>query len=317
MKSILTQLTHELDLHHIPKQSIKSLFIGGGTPSVIKPHLYQKFFEKIAPFMAKDSEITSEANPNSATKDWLEGMRQLGVNRISFGVQSFDTKKLHSLGRAHTSNEAIVAIENCANVGFENISLDLIYDCFQDTKELLKNDIDIATSLPINHLSAYELTIEDGTKFTQKNRNQKDTFAFFVAEEIISHGFNHYEISNFGTYQCKHNLGYWRLEEYIGIGAGAIGYINNTRYAPSRDIARYISSPLEYTYEALTHKEWLTEKIFLGLRSVVGIEKSILPLDIHQKAELLVQHNKLTQTSTFFYNLDYFLSDEIALYLMP
>lgn len=317
MEAILAQLEYDLEIYNVQKNSITSVFIGGGTPSVVNSILYEKFFSRITPFLSVDAEITTEANPNSASLGWLSGMQSLGVNRVSFGVQTFDEKKLQALGRAHTRQEAIKAIENSAKAGFENISMDLIYDCFQDTKELLANDIVIASNLPINHISAYELTIEEGTKFTQKNHNNNETFGFFVAEHITQHGFDHYEISNFGNYYCRHNLGYWMLEDYIGIGAGAIGYRDKNRYAPLKDIAQYIASPTQRHNERLTHNEWLTEKIFLGLRSIVGVEKSILPIEILQKGEFLTQHGKLQESDTHFYNSDFFLSDEIALYLMP
>jgi len=316
MQSICVQLQYELERFKPSYGDIKTIFIGGGTPSTVNPSYYQDFFSIIKPYIDPNAEITAEANPNSATVLWMNDMKALGVNRLSFGVQSFDDAKLHNLGRAHNKIQAIDAIKNAHSIGFEHISLDLIYNARGDTKELLKKDIYAAFSLPIDHISAYELAIEDKTNFTDKDRQIDDSLAFFVAEEITKKGFKHYEISNFGTYQSKHNKGYWSLENYIGIGAGAVGFLNDTRLYPLTDIDGYIANPLDIKEERLTSKEILTEKIFLGLRSTVGIEISILPMHIRQKADFLANSGKLTKSATHYYNPNLFLSDEIALYLM-
>ncbi len=234
MKSILLQLKSELERFEATQKSIETLFIGGGTPSTISPELYQPFFEFIKPYLQKDAEITTEANPNSATFIWLKGMKELGVNRVSFGVQSFDDNKLKILGRNHTSHMAKEAITNAHKVGFKNISLDLIYGTAVDNKKLLENDLNIANSLPINHISAYSLTLEEGTTFFNKPEVQNDdeNLAYWFAKKIP---LPQYEISNFGTYQSKHNLGYWQYKEYMGIGSGAVGFSKNQveHYVPN------------------------------------------------------------------------------------
>ena len=168
MDSLKSQIEYELERFKATPQSIETIFIGGGTPSTVAPELYQPIFKLLAPYLQKNIEITSEANPNSATYEWLQGMYELGVNRISFGVQSFNKDKLKILNRAHTPDQAKDAIHNAQKVGFKNLSLDLIYATLGDTKELLLHDIDTAFTLPINHLSAYALTIEEGTAFESK-----------------------------------------------------------------------------------------------------------------------------------------------------
>jgi oxygen-independent coproporphyrinogen-3 oxidase len=272
----------------------------------------------LSPYLRENAEITTEANPNSATKAWLQGMKALGVNRISFGVQSFNSDKLKALNRAHTPSQAREALFTAKSLGFEHHSLDLIYNYRGDTKSLLKQDIDEAFSLPIDHLSAYELTIEDGTKFSQtpEARQENEDLAFFVAEEIVKRGFTQYEISNFGRYQSRHNKGYWRLENYIGAGAGAVGFLKDTRLYPQTDIGAYIAGPTKTTEEHLTQDELLTESVFLGLRSCIGIDKSALPDAMYKRAELLCREKKLTQNAHRFYNENFFLSDELALYLL-
>ncbi len=318
MIALEKQLLFELKRFNATKQSIKTLFIGGGTPSTVAAELYAPIFELLAPYMHKNAEITTEVNPNSASKDWLKGMKDLGVNRLSFGVQSFNEAKLKALNRAHTPKQAIDAILTAKELGYKHISLDIIYNYKGDSKELLLKDINSAFSLPIDHISAYELTIEDGTKFSSipEVKQENEALAFFVAKEIQSRGFKHYEISNFGSYQSIHNKGYWELENYIGAGAGAVGFLKDTRYYPQTDIDAFIDNPLKIKEEKLTKDELLTEKIFLGLRSDIGLKKSILPEPMLKKALELCKEHKLSCSDTHIYNKNFFLSDEIALYIL-
>jgi oxygen-independent coproporphyrinogen III oxidase len=315
MKAILNQLDFELKRFDVKQNQITSVFIGGGTPSTIKPKLYEDFFDKLKNFLTEDCEITIEANPNSATREWLFGMANLGINRVSFGVQSFNDEKLKQLGRSHDKNQAIEAINNAQKVGIEHISCDLIYNAKNDTKELIENDIDIALSLPIDHISAYELTIEDGTNFKENDKQENDELAFFVAQKITKNSFDQYEISNFGKYQCKHNIGYWNLENYIGIGAGAVGFLNNTRFYPTKDLDEFIKNPLNIKYEIINNNDLIFEKIFLGLRSKVGINKKILTPAQKDRANILVKNKKLNENDTHYFNKNFFISDEIALYI--
>ena len=318
MHALYKQVVFELERFGAKENSIETLFIGGGTPSTVAPELYAPIFALLTPYLQKNAEITTEANPNSASKSWLEGMKKLGVNRVSFGVQSFDAEKLKRLNRAHNPQQAEDAINDAHALGFKHISLDLIYNYQGDTESLLLRDIKTAFSLPIDHISAYELTIEDGTKFatTPEVRQADDNLAFFVTEQIEKRGFKSYEISNFGTYQSQHNKGYWQIKDYIGAGAGAVGFLKDRRFYPSTSIEAYVENPLHRTEEVLTDEELLTEKIFLGLRSSVGIEKDALSADMSQRATLLCNEKKLHDTKTHFYNANFFLSDELSLYIL-
>ena len=317
MQAMHRQLEAELKRFGAEAESIESVFIGGGTPSTVAPELYAPLFETIMPFLTPEAEITSEANPNSASLRWLEDMKRLGVNRISFGVQSFNADKLRSLGRAHSPAQAVKALENAAVAGFSQISLDLIYNCRGDDRTLLKRDIELALSLPITHLSAYELTLEAGTPFADDPsvRLDDDSQARFVAERIVEGGFGQYEISNFGT-PCRHNLGYWKLENYMGVGAGAVGFLEDRRFYPLRSIEAYLSDPLAYSVEELGAEELKTERLFLGLRCRSGIDSKILNCGEYERAMLLVREGKLRREAERFYNPDFFLADEIALYLL-
>jgi oxygen-independent coproporphyrinogen-3 oxidase len=317
MKSLYTQLKYELKRFNATDESIETVFIGGGTPSTISPKLYAPIFDLLKPYLACGIEITSEANPNSATKKWLSGMWNLGINRISFGVQSFDDKKLKVLNRAHSAKDAKTAIIDAKEIGFENISLDLIYATLNDTKELLQNDIKTAFSLPINHLSAYALTIEEGTPFEKKPQmsNESLELTSWIFNKIKSNNFEQYEISNFGTYKSLHNLGYWQYKDYIGVGSGAVGKLNNERFYPTPILEDFIKNPLNIKTELLSNEDMKTEKIFLGFRSSVGVNENILTNYEKQRAQILVKENKLDFVSNIFYNLDYLLADELALFL--
>ena len=315
MEAILVQLKSELKRFEATKNSIETLFIGGGTPSTIDPKLYEPFFKLLKPYLIKDAEITTEANPNSATPTWIKGMQKLGVNRISFGVQSFDEKKLKLLGRNHTPDMAKEAIKNAHHLGFENISLDLIYGSNIDNKELLQKDLDIAFLLPINHLSAYSLTLEENTPFFTKPEVQNDdeNLAYWFTKNIP---LPQYEISNFGTYKSKHNLGYWQYKDYLGIGSGAVGFLKDRRFYTQTSIEEYIKNPNQIKQEKLSDEAIVSEKVLLGLRSVVGFSQDILTKEQQKRAMLVVEDKKLTFKDGRFYNPNYFLSDEIALFIL-
>ncbi|MCV6608394.1 MAG: radical SAM family heme chaperone HemW, partial [Campylobacterales bacterium] len=242
-------------------------------------------------------------------------IRSLGANRISFGVQSFNEKKLKLLTRIHNSNEAKEAIERAYSNGFENISLDLMYSTAIDTKEILKSEIEIASKLPISHISAYSLTLEEDSSFYNKKEKQSENLehsSFFI-EEVNKHFFQ-YEISNFGKHSL-HNKGYWKYKQYIGVGAGAVGRVGNKRYYPPTSLKEYINNPLQKEVETLTKEDMRSERIFLGLRSCVGIKKEIFTEKELEKVNLLIRENKLEEKNDIVYNTDFLLSDEIALWI--
>ncbi len=317
MKAIMIQVKEEFKRFAVTENSIQTLFIGGGTPSCVESALYQPFFDFITPYLIQGAEITTEANPNSATQTWLKGMFTLGVNRVSFGVQSFNAQKLQALNRNHTPDQAKEAVQNASTIGFKNISLDLIYGTAFDSKTLLKEDIQSAFTLPINHLSAYSLTIEEGTKFFETPTVAKDeeSLAFWFVEEIEKQGLPQYEISNFGKYQSKHNLGYWQYQDYIGVGSGAVGFLTNRRFYTQKDVHRYIQEPNAIMIEELSHEDIKHEKILLGLRSNVGFCEKILEEGEVEKSMHLVEVGKLLYHDRRFSNPNFFLADELTLYI--
>lgn len=322
MNALKIQLRNDIENYIIKdNKKIETVFIGGGTPSTIKAFEYEEIFEIIKPHLEKDAEITTEANPNSASYEWLESMNKLGVNRVSFGVQSFDTAKLKFLGRAHSSNSAITAIQNANKIGFKGINCDIIYGVQNDTLESMKKDFDMAFSLPITHLSAYSLTIEEGTKFFDRSSVKIDDeeLSYEIFDYINNKGFHQYEISNFSknkVSESKHNYGYWQHKEYLGVGAGAVGYVKNQRYYPSKGIEEYIKNPLINEREDISLDDIKTEKILLGFRSLNGVEKSLFDEKEMKKVDDLIEGDKLYMENERIFNKNFLLSDEIALYIL-
>jgi len=200
-------------------------------------------------------------------------------------------------------------------VGFKNISIDLIYDFYLDSKALLKEDLDIAFSLPINHISTYELTIERGTKFqeTPSVKSKDESFNFFIRDEIIKRGFEWYEVSNYGNYKSQHNLGYWQYKDYLGVGAGAVGFIKDRRFYPHTNIEKYIKEPTFKRVEVLSEDDILIEKILLGLRSIVGVKRDDLNNKMAKRADILVSEEKLCFRNGRYFNKEFFLADELTL----
>jgi len=316
MNAVLVQLNSELLRFNVSAANpIESVFIGGGTPSTVDPALYRPIFEMIDPYLVKNCEITAEANPNSATRTWLEGMFELGVNRLSFGVQSFNNEKLKILGRAHHTQHALEALRSASAIGYKHLSIDLIYGVSGDTKALLKSDIDQAFLLPIDHISLYALTIEEETAFekTPEMAQEELELTQWLFREISAKGFEQYEISNFGKYRSRHNIGYWEHKPYIGLGSGAVGFLENCRYYPSKVVEYYIAHPLEVHEELIDEKAKKSEKLFLGFRSCVGVDEQELSKNQKLQAEILTREGLLLHRNDRYFNTNFLLADEIAL----
>ena len=319
MKALNAQLKFELKKYD--NLILKSVFFGGGTPSSIDAVYYKDIFETLKYYINNSTEITTEANPNSASKQWQNDMKEFGVNRISFGVQSFNDEKLRFLGRNHNHTQAIDAIKNASELGYKHINCDLIYDTLKDTKELLESDLQIISKLPIDHISAYSLIIEENTKFehTPEVRIENIDFAKYIFSSLEDFGFTQYEISNFSKNKKArsiHNYGYWQKENYIGVGSGAIGAINAKRYYCNEDVQEYINTPTSYSkIENLDKEDILFEKIFLGLRSDVGVCLDLFNDTQKQNIKILQKEKKITINNNKIFNNDFLLSDEIVLFI--
>ncbi len=312
-KAIKNQFLNDIEKFDI--KNFETVFIGGGTPSTMSVSFYEKLFELLDPFLKDTKEITIESNPN-ASFNWLKNIKNLGVNRISFGVQSFDDEKLKFLNRNHSSKTAINTIKNAKKAGFENINLDIIYATAMDNYTLLQNDLKTIDFLPITHISAYSLMIEKNTKWEEdfsKRKEDEELEIWFIEE--IKKKFNQYEISNFGN-PCIHNLGYWKHKEYLGIGAGAVGFIKNFRYYTKKNVYEYIKNPTKYEYEYLSDEDIKKEKILLGLRSKAGFNENILNENELKRAQILIKEQKLYKKENKIHSYDFLLADALSAYII-
>jgi oxygen-independent coproporphyrinogen-3 oxidase len=252
---------------HLPKISLHSIYFGGGTSSLISLSHYQKLLKVIrAQFiLADDCEISLEANPGTVSLAYLQGLRTLGFNRISFGVQSTNAMDLIRLDRIHNNEDSLQAVEFARQAGFDNINMDMIFNYPWQDLSSWQHSLCRAVDLAPQHFSLYSLTIEPGTPFFDWYQRgliapQDGDLAADMYESAIKllaqAGYQHYEISNWAKkdhshdYRCRHNLQYWLNEPYIGVGAGAHGYLGNIRTENTHEIEKYMYSLNENNVKA-------------------------------------------------------------------
>lgn len=287
IEDYLTALEKEIQSGY-NNEKIETLYIGGGTPSLLK----SLQIARIASLFncENNAEITCEANPENLSLDWLKGIFDAGVNRISFGVQSFDDNLLKIIGRNHTVKDAFNAVSNARKAGFNNISIDLIYGLPGQEISDVSASVITACELQIPHISTYGLKIEEGSRFSKMHINnlpdediQADMY-LKICSILEQYGFKHYEISNFAKdgYFSEHNLNYWKANGYYGFGTAACGYDGKYRYSHDKTISGYINSSTVLTeVTELSRQEKLEEKIFLGLRTCEGINLEDINRDFH------------------------------------
>lgn len=284
----IENLNRELELRvEILDEKIEAdtLFFGGGTPSLMKPHHIEKVFQSLNKYIdfAPNTEMTMECNPGAIDTKFMSIYKEMGINRISFGVQSFIERDLKFLERIHNTADVGKAIDIARNIGFENISIDLMFALPNQTPKDWHYNLEKAVSLGTNHISAYSLIYEPGTplyedyimgKVAPQNDDQ-DTALYEITNEVLSKaGFEQYEVSNYAKpgYKCQHNLKYWSGGSYLGLGPSAHGYLNGKRYWNYRNNDIYFemienSQIPEEGYEILSRNQIIFEKIYLGLRA--------------------------------------------------
>lgn len=229
-----------------------TIFFGGGTPSLMEPELIEKILRSLKRnfFIAQDSEITMECNPATVTAEKLAAYRKIGVNRLSIGAQSFDDTVLEKLGRVHKADDIIKTVEMARKAGFDNISLDLMFAVPGQDMDKWLDSMKKALELRPEHLSFYSLEISDGTVFgdlfktgkLQETSAEEDRLMYHRALDMTDKaGYSHYEISNaaLAGRECKHNLKYWNLSDYMGLGASAHSFIRDTRYSNISNVKMY------------------------------------------------------------------------------
>lgn len=268
---------------------VETIFLGGGTPSILPSKAIDTILNRLAKTFAIDNgaEISMEANPESAVRDtFLHDVRSSGINRLSLGIQSLNRDLLHTLGRPHSAKQAIHAVELARQSGFGNINVDFIWGLpgqrikhwLEELKEIVK--------LGPDHLSCYSLTIEENTPFELAHddgnlelpSDDDQSKMFLYGSDFLElQGYTHYEISNFARmgFQCRHNLGYWEGADYLGLGPSAVSTINSQRWGNTKDLAAYAeqaaNGQLGDNAETLTPHERMQELIMLRLRTARGL----------------------------------------------
>ncbi len=227
------------------EREFDSVYFGGGTPILLHEHIAEILK---AADITEDAEITVEANPCLAIPEFLDDLRRAGVNRMSFGVQSMNADELLFLGRRHSMKQAENAVRNSHDAGFENISADMMIGLPGQTEDKIKHTAEAIAELGVTHISAYILKIEENTPFAQSRPELPDDdrtadLYLYTAELLEKLGFMQYEISNFAKpgYECKHNLKYWRCEEYLGVGPAAHSYFDGKRFCVAQNINAFMN----------------------------------------------------------------------------
>ncbi|MFL9834624.1 radical SAM family heme chaperone HemW [Chryseobacterium terrae] len=295
----------------LQNKNIQSLYFGGGTPSVLSADEIKSLIDEVLKYFSfkNDIEITLEANPDDLNSQFLKGLSNSPVNRLSIGTQSFFDEDLKLMNRAHNASEAEGSIKRAQDFGFENLSIDLIYGSPTSNLEIWKENLNKTVALEIPHISSYALTVEPKTalenwvskgKVSNPKEEEQNREFYYMIDFLKDHGFDHYEVSNFAKekFYSRHNSAYWKYQEYLGIGPSAHSYngndvrswnvANNQQY-----IKKLNSNILAKETEILSQQDQFNEMIMIGLRTIWGVDLESL----NQKfsANILEHFNKEIQ----------------------
>ena len=273
----LKALKEELTSYEI--KSLETIYVGGGTPTALEDDLFLELLKIIKPYSSGVIEYTFEANPESLTINKIKILREHGVNRISLGVQTTNDKILKSVNRDHSFALVKEAIKNLKENDIININVDLILGLPHSSKNILKEDLKNVLSLDIKHLSCYGLTVNPHTVLFNKGFKEPEDdilreYYDIVEETLKQEGFVHYEVSNWAKpgFQSRHNLTYWRNEQYYGVGLGASGYIGDLRYKNTVNLSQYLKGNFIDEKENVSNKDKITYQIMLNLRTIEGLD---------------------------------------------
>lgn len=279
---------------------VVSIFLGGGTPSVLEGVQTKEIFAAIYDTFQvdADAEITTELNPGTVTEEKLKVYKEIGINRLSIGLQSVNDQELCMLGRIHTYEEFKATYELARKTGFDNINIDLISAIPGQTVESWAETLETVAKLNPEHISAYSLIIEEGTPFFEmygEDReglpDEDDERQMYQDTQTIleKYGYFRYEISNYAKkgFECQHNLGYWSRREYLGIGLGAASLLNNERWTENAELKEYLTNKenQKENLEILDGTAQMEEFMFLGLRKMKGVSKEAFMFSFGQKIE--------------------------------
>ncbi|MEI3412971.1 MAG: radical SAM family heme chaperone HemW [Blautia sp.] len=281
------------------KRPVSTLFIGGGTPSVLPVDLMELLLRELSEQFRflPEGECTIEANPGTLTEEKLVLYRKYGLNRISIGLQSPVDKELKMLGRIHDYREFLESYELARNVGFDNINVDLMFAIPGQSYEGWVRNLRTVAALAPEHISAYSLIIEEGTPFFSRKLDLPDEDTEYrmyedVAEILGEYGYHQYEISNYARYgfECRHNKGYWERKDYLGLGLGAVSLIGKKRFTNTNIMEEYLNHSRDLTrirkdMEILEKKDEMGEFMFLGLRMTEGVSEEEFQEYFHVSVE--------------------------------
>lgn len=271
---------------------IRTVFVGGGTPTCLEPRLWLRLGEALSDLSEHTIEFTIEANPGTVTDEHMDVFQAIGVNRISLGLQSAQDNELKALGRIHDYKTFQQTYERLREKGFDNINIDLMEDIPEQTVSSYRSTLEKVLACMPEHISSYSLIVEEGTPFYRMQEEGKllipdedtDREMYQMTQEILAEaGYHRYEISNYAKEgkECRHNLTYWSMDEYLGIGLGASSFFQGYRFTNETDRNRYLSLPeseLSKPHHFVTRQEEMEEYVFLGLRMMQGIS-----LEAYQK----------------------------------
>ncbi|SHK26234.1 oxygen-independent coproporphyrinogen-3 oxidase [Selenomonas ruminantium] len=265
-----------------------TIYIGGGTPTALPQEGMAKVLQAVAEYIGKDiDEFTVECNPGTVDEGYLQLLKKQGVNRLSFGVQSFSDKLLKKIGRIHTGEEACTVVRMAQKAGFANISVDLMYGLPGQSLSDLQESVGQADELAVRHLSIYGLQLEEGTAFARMaemgklnlpSEDEAEAMYDYMTHRLPELGYQRYEVSNFAPkgFESRHNLSYWHDVPYLGLGAAAHSYLDGKRYAAVTDLAAYIAGirqnhEIWQMEEEATREHAMEEFAFLALRTAEGL----------------------------------------------
>ena len=263
-----------------------TVFVGGGTPSILASDLTKKFFDCLYSNYKIDSnaEISMESNPGTLTKEKAKVYKDIGINRVSLGLQSTVDSELNILGRIHTYNEFLESFMILRDEGFENINVDLMNGIPEQTLKTFSNGLEKIKDLNPEHISIYSLILEEGTPFYGMNlklpNEEEERLMVHSIPEILGSEYHQYEISNYSKkgFECKHNIKYWKRDEYLGFGLSAASFMSETRFKNTDDIKVYLDNSDNknvYTeFDVLNKDEQMSEYMILGLRMNEGVNLS-------------------------------------------
>ena len=273
----LDALEKELCSYQINHQ-LNTIYVGGGTPTALEDDLFVELLEIIKPYSQRVIEYTFECNPESLSDFKLQKMKEYGVNRLSIGVESTNDEILKAINRHHTFEDVKNAISRAKSYGFDNINVDLILGLPGSDKTQLKRDLDNLLSLGVQHLSSYSLTVHPNTVFYLKQipepLNDQSRELYDLVHDIMKdNGFIHYEVSNWCLpgRESKHNLVYWKNEQYYGVGLGASGYLGSIRYTNTKSITEYLKGKTVDVKEIVDQSDDAEYQIMLNLRTIHGL----------------------------------------------